>query len=129
MLPPDDLVRYQDEPYPVNERTHLVKRATTRRCSPARLGALLATFSTRLVVIVVFRLDVAVEDFVLVDDAADASRLLGLSGELERDLKSRRVGRHQLRGRREMEGEADQIGQSRHDREDHLSITKIPHFG
>jgi hypothetical protein len=53
------------------------------------LGALSVAFSrctTRLVV-VVFRLDVAVEDFVLVHDTVDASRLLGLSGELKRDLK------------------------------------------
>jgi len=35
-----------------------------------------------------------------VDDAADASRLLGLSGELERDLESRRAGGRQLRRRR-----------------------------
>jgi hypothetical protein len=47
MLPPDDLVRNQDEPYPVNEGTHLAKRATTRRRSPARLGALSAAFSRR----------------------------------------------------------------------------------
>ena len=42
--------------------------------------------TTRLVV-VIFRLDVAVEDFVLVHDAVDASQLLGLSGELKRDLE------------------------------------------
>ncbi len=41
----------------------------------------------RLVIIVIFRLDVTVKDFVLVDDVADASQLLGLSGELECDLE------------------------------------------
>ena len=44
--------------------------------------------ATRLVIAIVFRLDVAVEDFVLVDNTADASQLLGLSGELECDLES-----------------------------------------
>ena len=41
--------------------------------------------TTRLVV---FRLDVAVKDFVLVDDVVDMSWLLGLSGELGCDLES-----------------------------------------
>ncbi len=41
----------------------------------------------RLIIVVVFRLNVAVEDFVLVDNTADMSWLLGLSGELEHDLE------------------------------------------
>ena len=45
--------------------------------------------ATRLIVIVVFTLDVTVEDFILVDNVADMSQLLGLSGELERDLELR----------------------------------------
>ena len=53
-----------------------------------------------IVVVVIFRLNVAVEDFVLVDDAADVSWLLSLSGELKCDLELQRAGGHQLHGRR-----------------------------
>jgi len=53
-----------------------------------------------IVVVVIFRLNVAVEDFVLVDDAADVSWLLSLSGELKCDLELQQAGGHQLHGRR-----------------------------
>ena len=52
-----------------------------------------------LLIIIVLGSDVAVEIFVLVDRAADASGLLNLSGELERDLEPRRPGGCRLRGR------------------------------
>src|SRR6266851_6907318 len=42
--------------------------------------------AARLVVII-FRLNVTVEDFVLMHDAVDVSQFLGLSGELKHDLK------------------------------------------
>jgi len=61
--------------------------------------------ATRLIVIVVFTLDVTVEDFILVDNVADMSQLLGLSGELERDLELRRVEGVSCMGRGEKEGE------------------------
>jgi hypothetical protein len=42
-----------------------------------------------VIVFIVLRLDVALlEVFVLIDGAAHARRLLGLGGELERDLES-----------------------------------------
>jgi hypothetical protein len=56
--------------------------------------------AVRLVVVIVFRLNVTVKDFVLVDVVADTSQLLGLSGELESDLESQRAGGHQLRRQR-----------------------------
>jgi hypothetical protein len=89
VLHPDGLVRNQDEPHPVNEGTHLAKRATTcdaRQHGLARCQRPYPVATTRLVV---FRLDVTVKDFVLVDDVADMSWLWGLSEELGCDLESR----------------------------------------
>jgi len=53
---------------------------------------------TRMVVfVVVFRLDVAVEVFVLVNGAGRARGLLSLGGQLERDFEPRRAQRRSLR--------------------------------
>ena len=61
-------------------------------------------------IIVIFRLNVTVEDFVLVHDAVDVSQLLGLSGELKHDLELQQVGGCQLHGQRG-EGRGGQVVQ------------------
>ena len=43
--------------------------------------------ATARLAVIIFRLNVAVEDFVLVHNTVDTSQFLGLSGELEHDLE------------------------------------------